>query len=238
MAMRGLATLWMLLLVCTLSARPGPALAREERVVAIAGHELTVAVADGDCFFDPEQPADRGLVDQLAAATGAEFIPLLAFGACDTMAGWRNGNPATLPRFGYVMIAGAHLEPVFAFDQAALAEAIAQALTGNGATDYRADIVRLADDLERVWPALPPGGKRELGIVHRDRYGPVLATVLSVPAASGPPTPRVMLHQSVLIAGKVLSVVAARDYRDSESIFEAYGDLSAVVEATASRNRN
>ena len=55
-------------------------------------------------------------------------------------------------------------------------------------------------------------------------------------AGAAGPAPRVMLHQSILVAGKVLSVVAARDYRDSESIFEAYGDLSAVVEATAARN--
>lgn len=230
---------------------PAPAEAREQRVVAIGGHELAIALADGDCFFDADQPADRGLIDQLPAATGAEFIPLLAFGGCNALAGWRAGDPPVLPRFGYVMIAEAHLESVFAFDQATLADAIAQALADRGAVDYRADIGRLAADLERVWPALPAGGKQELGIVHRDRHGPVLASVLSVPgpgasgtsasgtsaSGGGAPTPRVMLHQSVLVAGKLLNVVAARDYRDSESIFEAYGDLSAVVEATTTRNR-
>lgn len=214
---------------------PMPAEAREQRIVAIGGHELTVALADGDCFFDTEQPADQGLIDQLSIATGTAFIPLLAFGGCDAITGWRTGNPPTLPRFGYVMIAEAHLEPVFAFDQPVLAQAIGQALADRGAVDYRADISRLDADIQRVWPTLPAGGKQEIGIVHRDRYGPVLATILSV-AGKGKPTPRLMLHQSILVTGKVLSVVAARDYRDSESIFEAYGDLSAVVEATAARN--
>lgn len=215
---------------------PQPAGAREQRIVAIGGLELTVALADGDCFFDPDQPADHGLLEQLSTATGSEFIPLLAFAGCDAIPGWRAGNPPALPRFGYVMIAQAHLEPVFAFDQPTLAQAIAQALADSGVTDYRADIARLAADIDKAWPALPPGGRQEIGIVHRDRFGPILATVLSVPG-KGKPTPRLMVHQSILVAGKVLSVVAARDYRDSESVFEAYGDLSAVVEATAARNQ-
>ena len=214
---------------------PAPAVSREQRIVAIGGHELTIALADGDCFFDADQPADRRLIDELSVATGEAFIPLLAFGGCDTIAGWRAGKPPTLPRFGYVMIAEKHLEPVFAFDQPAFATAIAQALADSGTADYRADIAKLAAEIDRVWPTLPAGGRQEIGIVHRDRYGPVLATVLSVPGGARP-APRVMLHLSILVAGKVLSVVAARDYRDSESIFEAYGDLSAVVEATAARN--
>ncbi len=214
---------------------PVPADAREQRIVAIGGLELTVALADGDCFLDPDQPADRTLIEQLGSATGSEFIPLVAFGGCDAIAGWRAGSAPTLTRLGYVMIAEKHLEPVFAFDQQAFGQAIAQALADSGVTDYRADISRLAGDFERIWPSLPAGGKQELGIVHRDRHGPVLATVLSVPGA-GRPTPRLMLYQSILVRGKVLSVVATRNYRDSESIFETYGDLSAVVEATAARN--
>lgn len=225
-----------LVLAALACAWPGPAQAREERIVAIGGHELTIALADGDCFFDPDLPADSRLLGELSAATGPQFIPLVAFGACDALTGWRAGSRGPLQRFGYVMIAEAHLEPVFAFDQPALGEAIAQALADRGAADYKADIARLATDIERVWKDLPPGGRQELGILHRDRFGPVLATVLAVPAGNGGSAPRVMLHQSVLVAGKVLSVVAAREYRDSESIFEAYGDLSAVVEATASRN--
>lgn len=226
----------LLAVACALTLWACPADAREARVVAIGGHELTVALATGDCFFDPDQPADRGLIEQLGAAIGSEFVPLLAFGGCDAITGWRAGDPPALPRFGYVMIAEMHLEPVFDFDQPALADAIAQALADRGTTDYRADIGRLSADLERIWPTLAAGGKQEIGIVHRDRYGPVLATVLSVPSAEGAPTPRVMLHQSIMVAGKVLNVVAARGYRDSESIFEAYGDLSAMVEATSARN--
>lgn len=227
-----------LALAGAISLSAGPAAAREERVVTIGVVELTVALADGDCFFDPDQQVDRGLLDQLSTATGPEFIPLLAFGACDAIPEWRTGKRAALQRFGYVMIAEAHLEPVFAFDQKTLAEAITQALADRGATDYRADIAKLAGDLEATWRKLPPGGRQELGILHRDRYGPVLATVLGVPGGDGTTTPRVMLHQSVLLAGKVLNIVAARDYRDQESVFEAYGDLSAVVEATAARNPN
>jgi hypothetical protein len=230
------ATLGLLALAGAAALWAGPAAAREERVVAIGSVELTVALADGDCFFDPEQPADRALMDQLEAATGPAFVPLLAFGACDRIAGWRTGDPPALRRFGYVMIAETHLEPVFGFDQPALADAIAKALADQGVADYRADIARLAADLEAAWTAVPPGGKRDLGVVHRDRYGPVQAAVLSVAGPDGRAFPRIMLHQSVLLHGKVLSVVALRDYRDQESIFEAYGDLSAVVEATAARN--
>ncbi len=204
--------------------------------MAIGGHEMTVALPDGDCFFDPQHPADGRLIGELAAAAGDRFIVLLAFADCRTIEGWRTGTPATMPRFGYVMIAEAHLESVFAFDQAALAQAISQALADQGATDYKADIARLAADFERVWAGLPPAGSRELGIVHRDRFGPVLATALSVAGAGNTRFPRVMLHQSILAAGKVINIVAARDYRDSETIFDAYGDLSALAEATASRN--
>ena len=116
------------------------------------------------------------------------------------------------------------------------AAAITKALDDLKTLDYRADINRLATDIERIWPALPPGGQQELGIVHRDRFGPVLATVLSVPSAAGPPTPRLQLRQSVLAAGKVLGIVATRDYTNAETVFDVYGDLSAVVEATAARN--
>lgn len=231
-------TLVALALAVAIAVSAGPAAAREDRVVTIGDVELTVALADGDCFFDPDQPADQGLMEQLKLATGPAFVPLLAFGDCERIPGWRNGDPPSLHRFGYFMIAETHLEPVFAFDQATLADAIAQALADRGVTDYKADIARLADDLAKIWTTLPAGGKQELGIVHRDRYGPVLATVLSVAGSDGTPFPRVMLHQSVLLHGKVLSVVALRDYRDSESIFDAYGDLSAVVEATAARNPN
>lgn len=213
-----------------------PAEAREERVVAIAGHEMRIALADGDCFFDPDQPGDRGLLDQLSAASGGEFVVLLAFSGCGAIEGWRTGKPKALPRFGYVMMAEAHLEPVFAFDQPTLAEAISSTLKERGVRDYRADAARLARDLEAAWKTLAPGGRKELGIVHRDRYGPVQATVLAAPVTGGKTAPRVMLHQSLLVSGKVISLVAARDYKDVESIFDAYGDLSAVAEATASRN--
>lgn len=222
--------------VLTAPLLPGPAVAREERVVTIADREMRIALADGDCFFDPDRPADRGLLDQLSAASGGEFVVLLAFSGCQAIDGWRTGKPKALPRFGYVMIAEAHLEPVFAFDQPALAEAISNALKERKVTDYRADVARLARDLEAAWKTLAPGGRKELGVVHRDRYGPVQATVLAAPAAGGKTAPRVMLHQSLLVSGKVISLVAARDYKDVETIFDAYGDLSAVAEATASRN--
>ncbi len=228
----GLAVLTALL--CLTAARSPEA--RESRVVAIAGHEMTVALPDGDCFFDPQTPADGRLIDDLSSAAGDRFVMLLAFADCRTIEGWRTGAPATMPRFGYVMIAQAHLESVFAFDQAALAQAIGKALADEGTVDYKADIARLAGDLERVWPQLPPAGSRQLGILHRDRFGPVLATAASVAGAGTTRFPRVMLHQSILASGKVITVVAARDYRNSETIFDAYGDLSALAEATASRN--
>ncbi|MEQ8398175.1 hypothetical protein [Thalassobaculum sp.] len=213
-----------------------PAEAREERVVAIGSHELKVALADGDCFFDAEQPGDRHLIDQVAAGLGGKVVLLVAFADCGTLEGWRTGTPSTVSRFGYVMIADAHLEPVFAFDQAALADAITKALDDLKTQDYRADINRLAADIDRIWPTLPAGGQQELGIVHRDRFGPVLATVLSVAGPSGPPVPRLQLRQSVLVAGKVLGVAATRDYTNAETVFDVYGDLSAVVEATSARN--
>ncbi|EDP64675.1 hypothetical protein BAL199_04424 [alpha proteobacterium BAL199] len=213
-----------------------PAEAREGRVVAIGSHELTVALADGDCFFDADHPEDRRLIDQISGSLGDKIVLLLAFAECGTLEGRRTGTPSTVSRFGYVMIADAHLESVFAFDQATLAAAITKALDDLKTLDYRADINRLATDIERIWPALPPGGQQELGIVHRDRFGPVLATVLSVPSAAGPPTPRLQLRQSVLAAGKVLGIVATRDYTNAETVFDVYGDLSAVVEATAARN--
>ncbi|MBI1189007.1 MAG: hypothetical protein GC206_17005 [Alphaproteobacteria bacterium] len=224
------------LLALALTLLVSPASAREDRTIAIGGHEMTIALADGDCFFDADLPADKPLLDQLSTATGDQFVLLVAFGNCETIAGWRTGTPATISRFGYMMIAGTHLEPVFAFGQPVLNDAIAQALADRGVPDYKADIVKLAADLEAAWKVLPPGGRHELGILHRDRFGPTLATLLSVPGAGGQATPRVMLHQSVLVAGKVVSIVSARDYQDAETVFEAYGDLSAVVEATAARN--
>lgn len=217
-------------------AVPQQAAAREERVVAIGGREMRIALADGDCFFDADRSPDRGLVEQLGAASGGEFVVLLAFTGCQALDGWRRGTPASLARLGYFMIAETHLEPVFEFDQPTLAAAISQALRDRGVTDYRADAARMARDLEAAWKALSPGSRKELGIIHRDRYGPVEANVLAVPAAGNRKVPRVMLHQTLVVAGKVLSVVAARDYKDVESIFDTYGDLSATVEATASRN--
>lgn len=217
-------------------ARIPAAEAREDRVVAIGGHELTVALAGGDCFFDPDRPPDQRLLDQLSAGLGTQSVLLLAFADCQTMQGWRTGVPAALTRFGYVSIAEAHLEPVFAFDQKTLAEAITNALNDLKTPDYRADITRLAGDLERIWPGLPSGGQQELGIAHRDRFGPILATVLNVAGPGGRPTPRVMLQQSVLVAGKVLGIAVARDYVNTDTVFDVYGDLSAMVEATVARN--
>ena len=222
--------------VASLLAGPVAAEAREQRVIAIAGHEMTVALPEGDCFLDSDLAGDRKRVEAIAAGAGDGLVLLLAFADCPTIEGWRAGGPAAMPRFGYVTIAEAHLEEVFAFDQAALAQAISQALADRGTADYRADIVRMAADLERLWPSLPPAGRRDLGIVHRDRFGPVLATLVNVPATDGKPFPRVVLHQSILAAGKVINVVATRDYRDSETIFDAYGDLSALAEATAASN--
>lgn len=212
------------------------AAAAEQRVVAIGGREMRVALPDGECFFDSDRTPDRGLVDQLGAASGGDFVVLLAFTGCRLLDAWRRGDAGGLSRLGYFMIADAHLEPVFAFDQPTLAEAISRALQERGVTDYRANVAHLARDLEAAWKTLPAGGRRELGIVHRDRYGPVEANVLAVPGAGGRTMPRVMLHQTLVLAGKVISVVAARDYRTVESIFDTYGDLSATVEATSSRN--
>jgi len=226
-----------LLSILTASLLSGRAEAREERVVAIADREMRIALAGDDCFFDRDHPQDRGVLDQLAAAAGGEFVVLLAYTGCRTLDGRRAGGPPTLARLGYVMIAETHLEPVFAFDQPALAAAISGALKDRAVKDYQADVARLARDLEAAWKTLAPGGRKELGIVHRDRYGPVLATVLAVPATAGrKAAPRVMLHQSLMVSGKVLSFVAARDYQNVETIFDAYGDLSAVIDATASRN--
>lgn len=224
------------LAIALILARIPTADAREDRVVAIGGHELTVALADGDCFFDPDRPGDRRLIDQLSVGVGSQSVLLLAFAGCRTMQGWRAGVPATLPRFGYVTIAETHLEPVFAFDQATLATAISNALADLKTPDYRADITRLARDLEAIWPGLPSGGQYELGIAHRDRFGPVLASILNVAGPGGRPTPRVMLQQSVLVAGKVLGIAFARDYVNTDTVFDVYGDLSAMVEATVARN--
>ena len=56
-----------------------PAEAREGRVVAIGSHELTVALADGDCFFDADRPEDRRLIDQISGSLGDKIVLLLAF---------------------------------------------------------------------------------------------------------------------------------------------------------------
>ncbi|HEY9568364.1 MAG TPA: hypothetical protein VIR38_09765 [Thalassobaculum sp.] len=215
----------------------GQAEAREERVVAIGEREMRIALGGGDCFFDADQPAGRELLDQLTATSGGRFVVLLAFSGCEAIDGWRRDHRRALPRFGYVMIAETHLEPVFDFDQQTLSDAISQALKQHGVTDYRSDMARLARDLEAAWTTLGPGGRMELGIVHRDRYGPVQATVLAVPSGDGLGiVPRVMLHQSLMASGKVISVVAVRDYETVETVFDTYGDLSKAVEATASRN--
>lgn len=217
-------------------ATAGAVSARDERVVAIGDHEMILATAGDDCFLDPGQPADQALTERLAKALGDEAVLLLVFADCRTLEGWRSGVRPILARFGYLTIAEVHLEPVFAFDQQALATAIEDALKARGAIDYRADIGRLAADLETALSSLPAGGRHDLGIAHRDRFGPVQASVLSVVAPDGPPIARTMLQQSVLVAGKVLNVVATRDYDNADTVFDTYGDLSSAVEATVSRN--
>jgi len=217
-------------------ATVGPASARDERKVAIGGHEMVLAAAGDDCFLDFEQPADRALTDRLSKALGDAAVVLLVFADCRTLEGWRSGVRPILTRFGYLTIAEVHLEPVFAFDQDTLAAAIEDALKARGAIDYRADIGRLAADLETAWASLPAGGRHDLGIAHRDRSGPIQASVLSVVPPDGPPIARIMLQQSVLVAGKVLNVVATRDYANPDSVFDTYGDLLSAVEATAARN--
>lgn len=210
--------------------------ARDDRKVTIGGRELTIALADGDCFFDPDIPADRKQIDGFAATAGDGVVLLLAYAECKAMEASRKASAPGFARFGYVTIAETHLEPVFAFTQADLADAIAKALADEGVVDYRADINKLAGDLERVRATLPPGGVQQLGVVHRDRFGPVITSVLNIAPKGKPPVARVMLHQSIMLNGKVLNVVAARTYKDPDAIFDTYGDLSAVVEATAARN--